>query len=190
MRQAPQPLLSVDEYLEGELTSEVRHEYVAGVAHAMADVGRRHNLIAGNLFACLRSAHRVGPCQLFMSALKVRVPTADAFYYPDIAVTCDPDDDQEYYLERPCLIADAGLRGLMAQYRRRPKAPGACGDRDAPALAERPVGARLRANPESPRRRRIGSRPRAPLQQAWLSSLSRAPRGHRRRLWQRCKVKT
>ena len=106
MRHAPQPLLSVDEYLEGELTSEVRHEYVAGVAYAMVGTSRRHNRIAGNLLTHLRAAARGSPCQVFMSDLKVRVPTADAFYYPDIAVTCDPGDDQEYYLERPCLIVE------------------------------------------------------------------------------------
>ena len=106
MRQAPQPLLSVDEYLEGELTSEVRHEYVAGVAYAMVGTSRRHNRIALNLTRRLDDSTRGGPCRVFMSDLKVRVPTADAFYYPDIAVTCDPGDDQEYYLERPCLIAE------------------------------------------------------------------------------------
>ncbi len=35
-----QDLISVDEYLEGERSSEVRHEYVAGRIYAMAGASR------------------------------------------------------------------------------------------------------------------------------------------------------
>ncbi len=106
MKQAPSPHLSVEEYLEGELTSPVRHEYVAGTIHAMAGAGRRHNLIALNLASRLRQAARGGPCRVFISDMKVRVPASDAFYYPDVAAACDPGDDQEFYLEAPCLIVE------------------------------------------------------------------------------------
>lgn len=96
--------LSPQEYLESELRAEIKREYVAGQVYAMVGVSRAHNTIAGNLFAALRNHLRGGPCQVFISDMKVR--TADAFFYPDVVVTCDPADRHEYYLERPKLVVE------------------------------------------------------------------------------------
>ena len=98
--------LSVEDYLEGELRSEIRHEYVAGRVFAMTGASRAHNLIALNIVTALHAHLRGGPCKAFMSDLKVRVEKADAFYYPDIAVTCHPADTQAYYLTHPCLVVE------------------------------------------------------------------------------------
>jgi hypothetical protein len=38
--------IGVDDYLAGELQSEVRHEYVAGQVYAMVGASDRHGLIA------------------------------------------------------------------------------------------------------------------------------------------------
>lgn len=56
--------LGVDEYLEGELHSQMRHEYVAGRVFAMSGTGRTHNLIAGNFYAALRAHLRGGACRV------------------------------------------------------------------------------------------------------------------------------
>ena len=98
--------LSVDEYLDGELHSPVRHEYVAGRVFAMTGTSRAHNLIAGNFYAALRSHLRGGACRVFMSDLKVRVQKTNAFYYPDVAVTCHAADTQTHYLTHPCLVIE------------------------------------------------------------------------------------
>jgi len=42
--------ISVEDYLDGELDSQIRHEYVDGEVYAMVGVSDRHALIAGNLF--------------------------------------------------------------------------------------------------------------------------------------------
>ncbi|MDN5850719.1 MAG: Uma2 family endonuclease [Nitrococcus sp.] len=96
--------LSPQEYLEGELRAEVKREYVAGQVYAMVGGSRAHNTIAGNLFAALRNHLRGRPCQVFIADMKVR--TADAFFYPDVVVACDPGDRHEYYLERPALVIE------------------------------------------------------------------------------------
>jgi Uma2 family endonuclease len=41
--------LSLEEYLEGEQRSEVRHEYVTGQVYAMVGASRAHNTISLNL---------------------------------------------------------------------------------------------------------------------------------------------
>ena len=43
-----QQLISIEDYLEGERLSEIRHEYVGGYVYAMAESSEDHNRIAGN----------------------------------------------------------------------------------------------------------------------------------------------
>ena len=100
--------ISIEAYLEGEKHGDVRHEYLAGQIYAMVGASDRHNLIAGNLFAALHQTTRGGPCQVFMSDMKLRIDTAGEtyFYYPDLMVCCDPDDRARYWRTRPKLIVE------------------------------------------------------------------------------------
>lgn len=98
--------LSVQDYLDGELHSETRHEYIDGQVYAMAGATRKHNQIAGNLFADLQRALEGGPCQTYIGDVKIRVHHLglDSFYYPDVVIGCDPTDDHDLYLEKPSSI--------------------------------------------------------------------------------------
>ncbi len=100
--------IGVEEYLEGELYSDVRHEYAAGEVYAMVGASDRHGLIAGNLFALIRPRARKAGCQLFIADMKVRLRLNDQdyFYYPDLVLSCEPDDRATYYRESPCLIIE------------------------------------------------------------------------------------
>jgi Uma2 family endonuclease len=98
--------LSEAEYLENEKASTVRHEYLAGFVYAMAGASAKHNLIAGNIFARLRAHLRGGPCQVFISDMKVKIEAIDTFYYPDVMVTCDPSDNADYFRTNPVLIIE------------------------------------------------------------------------------------
>lgn len=97
-------LITAQEYLDGEQYSDVRHEYVAGRVYAMVGASAAHNLIVGNFHAALHSHLRGKPCQVFTSDMKVHL--ADAFYYPDVMVGCDPSDRNDYYRERPIIIIE------------------------------------------------------------------------------------
>ncbi len=99
-------VISPEEYIEGELLSEIRHEYVEGRVYAMAGASADHNRIAGNIFGELRERLRRSKCEAFINDMKARIPPhfADAFYYPDVMVTCDPADDAKYFRERPSFI--------------------------------------------------------------------------------------
>ncbi|MDF2387057.1 Uma2 family endonuclease [Nostoc ellipsosporum NOK] len=100
--------LTVEEYLQLEQTSEIRHEYVDGEVFAMAGTSEEHNLITGNIIALLRPHLRGTPSRAFVSDMKVKlkVQKADIFYYPDILVTCDPNDRERYFKTRPTLIVE------------------------------------------------------------------------------------
>jgi Uma2 family endonuclease len=102
-------LMTEEEYLAFEDGSEVRHEYLGGYVHAMVGGTRAHNGIAGNLFVALKQQLKGGPCQVFMNDIKVRVEKEKSYYYPDVAVTCDPRDakrDRGLVLEYPNLIVE------------------------------------------------------------------------------------
>ena len=95
--------LSVEDYLEGELVSNVRHEYYDGQVYAMAGGSRRHNQAASYVFRKVADKLDGGPCTTYMSDMKVRTAFMenDLFYYPDVVVTCDPEDTHRLYLTRP-----------------------------------------------------------------------------------------
>jgi Uma2 family endonuclease len=72
----------------------------------MAGASDDHNRIVGNLFAELHAALRGKQCEPFATDMKVKVPpnVTDVFYYPDVLVACDPNDNAKYYRERPTII--------------------------------------------------------------------------------------
>jgi Uma2 family endonuclease len=99
-------LISVEDYLDGELVAPWKHEYVAGVVYAMAGARNVHNIIAGNIFAALHSRLRGRPCQPFNSDTKIRVlmPTHVRFYYPDASVVCRPNPQGDSFQDTPVVI--------------------------------------------------------------------------------------
>ena len=86
------PDLTADDYLAAETESPVKHEYVDGLVYAMAGASEAHVTVAGNIFALLRGHLRDGPCRVYISDMKLRVEQADAYFYPDVFVTCADSD--------------------------------------------------------------------------------------------------
>lgn len=99
------PLISVADYLEGERHAEVRHEYVAGKVYAMAGASDRHNRIALNVASALSSRLGDGPCEPFISDMKLYA-APDVFYYPDVMVACDDPVEDNYFRRQPVLIVE------------------------------------------------------------------------------------
>jgi Uma2 family endonuclease len=100
--------ISPEEFIAGELSSEVRHEYLDGRVYAMAGASDEHNRIARNVLVELANALHGKRCEPFGSDMKIRIPPAfgDAYYYPDVSVSCDPADRAKFYRERPALIVE------------------------------------------------------------------------------------
>ena len=82
--------VSPEDYLRMEAQSPVRHEYVAGGIYAMTGASLRHNIIALNLASALRAHLKASPCRVFMEGVKLHVARDNAYYYPDVIVSCDP----------------------------------------------------------------------------------------------------
>jgi Uma2 family endonuclease len=100
--------VSVEDYLAGELVSEVKHEYVGGYVYSMAGAKNVHNRIAGNVFARLHARLRGRPCQPYNSDTKVRVklPTHVRFYYPDVSIVCDSNPPDESFQDQPVVVVE------------------------------------------------------------------------------------
>jgi Uma2 family endonuclease len=94
-------------YLAWEDQQADKHEYVRGEVFAMVGARREHVVVAGNLFAAFKQRLRGGPCQAYVSDLKLRVEAADAFFYPDVMVSCDPGDHAaSQFIANPILIVE------------------------------------------------------------------------------------
>lgn len=100
--------ITVEEYIQGELASEVRHEYIGGQVYAMSGGSEAHNLLCGNWYSAIRQHLRGRPCKVFMADMKLRLKIADEdiFYYPDVLVTCDPSDDDQLFKTKPVLVVE------------------------------------------------------------------------------------
>lgn len=83
---------SIDDYMLWEAEQSERHEYLNGEVFAMTGARDAHNTIALNVASHLRSHLRGSPCRTYIADMKLRVDSADAVFYPDVMVTCDPRD--------------------------------------------------------------------------------------------------
>jgi Uma2 family endonuclease len=101
-------LVSVEDYLAGELASDIKHEYIGGYVYAMAGSTTAHNRIATNFVGSMHRQLRGQPCESFNSDTKVRIkfPTHTRFYYPDGMVVCEPNPPESSYQDRPVVIAE------------------------------------------------------------------------------------
>lgn len=99
-------LISVDDYLNGELISPIKHEYIGGVVYAMASARNRHNDITDNIHGSLFVRLRGKLCRPHTSDTKVRIRTVSPlrFYYPDISVVCDPNPPGDSFHDNPVAI--------------------------------------------------------------------------------------
>ena len=97
--------ITVEEYLRLEKTSEIRHEYVGGYRYAMTGASRRHNRIIFNLASLIVDAADGQGCEVYSSDVKVQVSDR-VIFYPDLLVTCDPQDVDAYISHSPCLVVE------------------------------------------------------------------------------------
>ena len=99
-------LMTVEEYFEWEETQDERHEYLDGEVVAMAGTTKNHHRVARNFSNRLNTAFGDGPCEVFTADIRVRVEPRRKYFYPDVVVSCSDREDEDLYLNYPCLIIE------------------------------------------------------------------------------------
>lgn len=101
--------LSAEEYLALERQAETKSEYLEGEMVAMTGGTSGHSLIAVNLAGELRQRLKQRPCKVYFSDLRVRIPHAGIYVYPDVTVVCGEslfEDGHRDILLNPILIIE------------------------------------------------------------------------------------
>lgn len=98
-----QSYMTEQEYLEGELLTDIKHEYMDGVVYAMAGAHRNHVRLADNISRRFGNHLEGKTCQSYSSDMKVKV--GKNYFYPDVIVDCS-NDEQDYYTESPTIIVE------------------------------------------------------------------------------------
>jgi Uma2 family endonuclease len=112
------PKMTAEAFLDWEAHNTSRHEFVRGEVFAMAGAEAKHNIVAGNLYAALRAHLRGSACQTFISDMKLRVEAVDAFFYPDVMVSCSERDQGSPQIKaEPGLVVEVLSRSTEAHDR-------------------------------------------------------------------------
>ncbi len=89
MSSQPKHLYSLEEYFALELESEEKYEYFNGEVFCMSGVSPNYAQIESNLNLALRLALRERNCRVFPANLRIKVPAAPPYRYPDLTVLCE-----------------------------------------------------------------------------------------------------
>lgn len=100
--------VAVEDYLEGEEVSDVKHEYIAGYVYEMVGATNAHNIVATNILGRLFAQLDGNPCRVFNSDTKIRVRMKDQtrFYYPDVSIVCTPNPQSDAFQDYPAIIIE------------------------------------------------------------------------------------
>lgn len=113
-----QPRMSIKEYLEWEPQQDLRHEYINGEVFAMTGGTLAHNDITLNLYRTLYPKVRSRGCRINVADVKVQVATNNPYYYPDVVVSCDPQDlNARKFIQSPTITAEVLSPGTSARDR-------------------------------------------------------------------------
>jgi Uma2 family endonuclease len=100
---------SPQEYLELEVNSEIRHEYINGLIIAMTGGTPNHNQLALNFSGTLNYLLKRQPYQVFVTDQRLWIPSRKIHTYPDIMVVKNPleyEQGRKDTLVNPVMIAE------------------------------------------------------------------------------------
>ena len=110
--------MSIKEYLEWEPLQDLRYEYISGELFAMTGGTLAHNDITLNLYRTLYPQVRSRGCRINVADVKVEVAANNSYYYPDVVVSCAPQDlNARQFIQSPTIIAEILSPGTSARDR-------------------------------------------------------------------------
>ena len=100
--------MTLEQYWAFEAASSQRHEFLNGALYAMSGASVAHNQITLRLAQALSRRLHGGPCQVFLSDLKLRLELGEdqIIYYPDVMVACEPRRWGRDFIADPTLVAE------------------------------------------------------------------------------------
>lgn len=108
---------TAEEYLELEINSQDRHEFINGEIVLIAGGTPDHNEITSILNAILRVSLKGKPYSIFASDQRLWVPQLNNYTYPDVMVVARPIELQSGRTDtitNPRLIAEVRSKGTRA----------------------------------------------------------------------------
>ncbi|MBW4477649.1 MAG: Uma2 family endonuclease [Tolypothrix brevis GSE-NOS-MK-07-07A] len=115
--QQPQKM-TIEEYLAWEPLQELRYEYDNGKVFAMTGGTIPHNDIALNFYRTLYPHLRARGCRMNVSDVKVQLTPKSPYYYPDVIVSCHPQDQNaRKFIQNPTIIAEVLSPGTASRDR-------------------------------------------------------------------------
>lgn len=95
------------QFLAWEREQPVRHEFWHGEVFAMTGARQAHVIVSLNVASLLKAHLRGKPCRAYISDMQLEVRAADAAFYPDVFVSCDPADlAAERVLHHPTVVIE------------------------------------------------------------------------------------
>jgi len=103
--------MTSEEYLNFEISSDVRHEFFNGEIFAMTGASLKHNRVSTNTVIELGGKLKAAKssCSVFANDMRVKIQEKDNYVYPDIVVTCgdiELDNDKFDTLLNPMVIIE------------------------------------------------------------------------------------
>jgi Uma2 family endonuclease len=90
MQTEEKKIYTPDEYLDFEVNSDTRHEYINGEIVPMTGGTPEHNEIASILNAALRMSLKGKPYSIFVADQRLWIPNRNLYTYPDVMVVPRP----------------------------------------------------------------------------------------------------
>jgi Uma2 family endonuclease len=109
MQAEKKKIYTSDEYLELEVNSDTRHEYIDGEIIPMTGGTPEHNEIASILNAALRMSLKGKPYSIFVADQRLWIPDRNLYTYPDVMVAPRPLQRQQGRTDtitNPVMIAE------------------------------------------------------------------------------------
>lgn len=118
MRAVPKIHYTLEEYIELEKSSDERFEFFDGEVFAMAGGSLDHSVISGNVHSALKSKLAGRDCLTVNSDMRLKVPAAYPYRYPDAAMVCGQPIIEELFgqqmLVNPILIVEVLSKSTAA----------------------------------------------------------------------------
>jgi Uma2 family endonuclease len=109
MQAEEKKIFTPEEYLELEVNSDTRHEYINGEIIPMTGGTPEHNEIASILNAALRIGLKGKPFSIFIADQRLWIPDRNLYTYPDVMVAPRPLQRQQGRTDtitNPVMIAE------------------------------------------------------------------------------------